>query len=240
MNIPLLSANDIECRVQQVRQTYDKKSVEAVLLLYKDARCDMRYLDMLYGVTGWQRKHHLIGDRLYCTVEIWDSEKNMWIAKEDVGTESNTEKEKGQASDAFKRACFNIGIGRELYSAPQIKIPLNEREYSSENGRYKTFATFTVKEIGYDAERQISKLVIVDRFGNERYSYPQNNKNGQPKPEQPPSIESIDYRAMLISELEYRGINMNHFAAEHGMTKGMKPEEYQKLYEMLIMENEGA
>ncbi len=99
--IPLLSAMDIECRVQQVRQSYDKKTVEAVLLLYKDARCDMKYLDLLYGVTGWKRKHSLIGDRLYCTVEIWDNEKQQWVSKEDVGTESNAEKEKGQASDAL-------------------------------------------------------------------------------------------------------------------------------------------
>ena len=229
--IPLLKANDIECRVQQVRQAYDK-SVEAVLLLYKDARCDMRYLDMLFGVTGWQRSHALIGDRLYCTVAIWESEKNMWIAKEDVGTESNTEKEKGQASDAFKRACFNIGIGRELYTAPVIKIPLNDREYSSENGRYKTFATFTVKEIEYDEERQISRLVIVDRFGNERFTYPQTNKQDPPKP--------VNYRAKLIAEIKRRGLEFEEFAKEHNMNKNTTPEEFKTIYENLVGAYEGA
>lgn len=229
--IPLLKANDIECRVQQVKQTYDKKSVEAVLLLYKDARCDMRYLDMLYGVTGWQRKHTLIGDRLYCTVAIWDSEKSMWIEKEDVGTESNTEKEKGQASDAFKRACFNIGIGRELYTAPLIKISLNEREYYSDNGKYKTYATFTVKEIEYDGERQISRLVIVDRFGNERYTYQQTNNTPPPK-QDPPKTEPT-LREQLLARLKEKNIDVNTYAAEKGLNKETTPERFRELLKEL-------
>lgn len=220
--IPLLKADDIECRVQQVKQSYDKKTIEAILLLYKDARCDMKYLDALYGVTGWKRSHCLIGDRLYCTVEIWDNEKGAWIAKQDVGTESNTEKEKGQASDAFKRACFNIGIGRELYTAPVIKITLNEREYSGEGGKYKTYATFTVKEIEYDEDRRISKLVIVDRFGNNRYTYPQ-NENVQPKAKQPekPKEQPIQElpRIKLIRLLSDRGIDSRQYAAEKGINK---------------------
>ena len=109
-----LTAGEIECRVA----TCNKNGVS--LLLYKDARCDMNILDETVGAMNWQRRH--TRDNANCIVEIWCSEKNQWIAKEDTGTESNTEKEKGQASDSFKRACFNWGIGRELYSSFHLGI----------------------------------------------------------------------------------------------------------------------
>jgi hypothetical protein len=231
MEIPLLKSSDIECRVQQVKQSWDKKSVEAVLLLYKDARCDMRYLDMLYGVSGWQRHHRLIGDRLYCTVEVWDENKQQWIAKEDVGTESNTEKEKGQASDAFKRACFNIGIGRELYTAPLIKITLNEKEYSKDDnsGKYKSFASFTVKEIEYDDERQISNLVIVDRFGNVRYTYQQGKTDTQTPKKQATPKKQPTAREKLIVKLKEKGIDATEYAKEKGLSGKTTAAEFEKL-----------
>lgn len=229
--IPLLKATDIECRVQQVRQSYDKQSVEAVLLLYKDARCDMKYLDMLYGVTGWQRSHRLIGDRLYCAVSIFDASSNQWITKEDVGTESNTEKEKGQASDAFKRACFNIGIGRELYTAPMIKITLNDKEFKEDNGKYKTYASFTVKEIEYDEDRQISKLVIVDRFGNVRFTY-SNGKDETPAPKKPKAKQPTP-REKLIAKLEEKGIDVTEYGIEKRLTKDTPPERFEELLKEL-------
>lgn len=234
--IPLLKATDIECRVQQVRQSYDKQSAEAVLLLYKDARCDMKYLDMLYGVTGWQRSHRLIGDRLYCTVSIFDASSNQWISKEDVGTESNTEKEKGQASDAFKRACFNIGIGRELYTAPMIKITLNDKEWSTAKNNkgetvYRTYATFTVKEIEYDKDRQISKLVIVDRFGNVRFTY-SNGKAETPAPKKAKAKQPTP-REKLIAKLEEKGIDVTEYGIEKGLTKETTPERFEELLKEL-------
>ena len=233
--IPLLQARDIECRVQQVKQSYDKKTVEAVLLLYKDARCDMKYLDTLFGITGWKRKHSLIGDRLYCTVEIWDKEKNQWIAKEDVGTESNTEKEKGQASDAFKRACFNIGIGRELYTAPFIKITLNEREYKAESGKYRTYAAFKVKEIEYDKERQISKLIIVDRFNNERYTYKQESETVPPKST---TKKELTPRQKLLARLRALGMDANTYGKEHNITSKTTDAEFEKLLADLCIKKE--
>lgn len=225
--IPLLKASDIECRVQQVRETYNG-TVEAILLLYKDARCDMKYLDMLYGVSGWKRSHRLIGDRLYCTVEIWDETKGQWIAKEDVGTESNTEKEKGQASDAFKRACFNIGIGRELYTAPIIKIELNDSEWKEDKGKFKTYATFTVKEIEYDEERQISKLVIVDRFGNVRYQ-----QGNEVTPQKKKKTKQPTPREQLITKLTEKGIDINEYAKEKGLSKETTTERYAELLKEL-------
>ena len=117
-----LRANEIDVRVATVTE----KGVS--LLLYKDARCDMNILDETVGAMNWQREHQLIGDRLYCTVSIYDENKNIWVSKQDVGTESYAEKEKGQASDSFKRACFNWGIGRELYTAPFIWVQAHDTE----------------------------------------------------------------------------------------------------------------
>lgn len=111
-----LKADEVECRVATVKDS------GVSLLLYKDARVDQNILDETVGPMNWQRSHQLMGDRLYCTVSIYDENKGAWVSKQDVGTESYTEKEKGQASDSFKRACFNWGIGRELYTAPFIWI----------------------------------------------------------------------------------------------------------------------
>lgn len=154
--IRTLNASEIDARVAQVT----KKGCS--ILLYKDARVDMNILDEVFGVKGWKRSHQLIGDRLYCTVEIWDDMKEQWISKQDVGTESYTEKEKGQASDSFKRASFNVGIGRELYTAPFIWIKAKDITIEENETTHK----FTVKErfmvdsIGYDEDRNINRLVI--------------------------------------------------------------------------------
>ena len=99
-----LRADEIECRVSTVSEK------GASVLLYKTARTDMDLLDETVGPMNWQRTHQIIDGNLYCTISIWDDEKKQWVAKQDVGTESNTEKEKGQASDSFKRAGFCWGI----------------------------------------------------------------------------------------------------------------------------------
>lgn len=167
--IRLLQKEDIEVRVAQT--TSVGGTVKASLLIYKNARVDMKILDELYGPMGWKRSHRLIGDRLYCLVEVWDKDKKEWVGKEDVGTESNTEAEKGQASDSFKRACFNWGIGRELYTAPKVQVELGEKEYGKgTDGRIRVWQTFDVSEIGYDTKtRTITSLTIVDRLGKVRF-----------------------------------------------------------------------
>lgn len=172
--IRLLGKEDIDVRVAQTTSYNNggQTSVKVSLLLYKDARVDMKILDELFTPMGWKRTHRLIGDRLYCQVEVWDSDKKEWICKEDVGVESNTEAEKGQASDSFKRACVNWGIGRELYTAPRITVELTEKEFTrDQQGRIKVWATFSVKSIGYDKKtRTITSLEIQDRFGNVRFT----------------------------------------------------------------------
>lgn len=154
MKFRKLKASEIDARVATVTEK------GCSLLLYKDARIDQKLLDETVGALNWQRTHQLIGDRLYCTVSIWDAEKNQWVSKQDVGTESYTEKEKGQASDSFKRACFNLGIGRELYTAPFIWISKDKCTLTEKNGKYTTYDRFGVDEIGYDADGNINRLVI--------------------------------------------------------------------------------
>lgn len=166
--IRLLTKEDIDVRVSNV--TDNNGTIKVMLLLYKDARVDMKILDELYTPMGWKRSHKMIGDRLYCLVEVWNGSE--WVGKEDVGVESNTEAEKGQASDSFKRACVNWGIGRELYSAPRIYVTLNQGEYYYDrNNRLKVSASFSVSRIEYDVKsRIITGLDIVDSRGTLRYS----------------------------------------------------------------------
>lgn len=139
-----LKASEIEVRVQS------QKANGLILLLYKNARVDMDILDEEFGKLGWQRTHTFKDGRLYCTVSVWDKEKGQWISREDVGTESNTEKEKGQASDSFKRACVNFGLGRELYTAPFIWV--NSGSYNlDEKGKCKD-------------DFSVSNIVIEDKL----------------------------------------------------------------------------
>lgn len=164
--IPLLTANDVECRIKKITNE------GAVLLLYKTARVDMRILDEVYGSMNWQRHHEVINNNLFCTISVWDSEKSQWVSKQDVGTESNAEAEKGQASDAFKRAGFAWGIGRELYDAPFIWI----------SGKVSKYDRFHVTDIQYDREKQaFTRLVIFDDKGKERYRL-NGTKTDRPQP----------------------------------------------------------
>jgi len=171
LNFPLLCAQDIECRVAQTgkRQT----GAWCTLLLYKDARCDQRILDQTVGPFAWMRRHDFLNGNNYCTVSIKGPD-GSWIDKMDVGTESNTEAVKGEASDAFKRACFNWGIGRELYTAPSIFIDLREGESYEQQGKVKVSASvsFSVGHIAYDEDRrEITELAIIDKAGQIRFSW---------------------------------------------------------------------
>lgn len=171
----LLRADEIDCRVATVK----KNGVS--LLLYKDARCDMNILDETVGAERWQRKHELINGNLFCSVGIFCKDLNEWVWKQDVGTESYTEKEKGQASDAFKRACFNWGLGRELYTAPFIWVNADDANISESNGKYTTNDRFEVKEIGY-TDRKITRLVIENtKTGKIVYQTGKRTEKADPK-----------------------------------------------------------
>lgn len=157
-----LYADEIECRVNQISQDY------LTLLLYKDARCDMNILDETVGATNWEREHTELKGNIYCGVSIYDKEKDDWITKWDAGKESNTEAEKGEASDSFKRACVNWGIGRELYTAPFIYIPANKTKiYKNNKGKLATNDKFKVEAIKYNDKNEIIGLSIKNNR-NER------------------------------------------------------------------------
>ena len=157
MKIRELRADEIELRVG----TCSGKGFS--LLLYKDARCDMNMLDEVFGAMNWTRSHEVIDGKLCCTVSIWDEAKEQWIHKQDVGTESFTEKDKGVFSDSFKRACVNIGIGRELYTAPFIWVPADRCKIIPRGSAFTCRDTFEVIQISYDENRRINMLNIYDR-----------------------------------------------------------------------------
>lgn len=166
-----LRPDEIDVRVGSV----SAKGVS--LLLYKDARCDMNILDETYGPEGWQRKHEVINGNLYCGIGIYNKDINEWVWKWDCGTESYTEKEKGEASDSFKRAAFNIGIGRELYTAGFIFVQCPTQKKSTGKGYELVnpyqFSGAYVSDIRYketEHKREITGLVIKDSKGVTLYS----------------------------------------------------------------------
>ena len=155
LNFRTLRADEIECRIGMV-----KEGSGLTLLLYKDARCDMNLLDEVVGPMHWKREHSR--NNANCIVSIWNDEIKEWVSKEDTGSESNTEAEKGLASDSFKRACVNWGIGRELYTAPFIWISADKCSLAGK----KCYDKFTVAKIHYDENRTIDGLVIVNEKTN--------------------------------------------------------------------------
>lgn len=178
LHFPLLKADDIECRVGNV-----KVNEGFSLLLYKTARTDARYLDQVVGAYNWQVKYYLLNDTLYCSIGVYNEERNEWIWKDDCGSETQVEKEKGQSSDAFKRAGFRWGIGRELYNAPFIWIQ------SQDTGK-DTREKYDVKSISYDEKTsEIKTLEIVNKKGEVVYSYGLNRKQAENKPKTPEKKE---------------------------------------------------
>lgn len=211
-DIRLLKANEIDVRVQMVNQNYIS------VLLYKDARVDMKILDETFGPMNWQRHHDVINNNLFCTVSIYDEDKKQWISKQDVGIPSYTQAEKGEASDSFKRACINVGIGRELYSAPAIFITPQQGEVTQNKNKYQTKTRFYVKKIEYDNKREISYLVIADGKGKPRYSFGIHTQAQPPvannKPMNAPNNNSIDHqRVELAKMLKAKQVPMDTFVS---------------------------
>ena len=171
-----LRADEIEVRVGQV---YDGA---CTMLLYKNARVDMALLDELSGPMGWQRVHKNINGVMYCGVGVYDDASGHWVWKWDAGTESNTEKEKGAASDSFKRACVNWGIGRELYTAPRIKFEV--ATVQKKNGYGYELANkweFYGLEVSHIMTEEINGVLTITELtltqkGHTVYSYTKGDK----------------------------------------------------------------
>jgi len=203
--MPLLTADDIEVKVKKVTQK------GAIALLYKTARTDMDMLDRVFGAENWQCRYEEIKGNLYCTI-LMRSESGDWVAKQDCGIESRSDgdgnEKKGEASDAFKRAGFRWGIGRELYTAPftflQVPTVSDGNGYKLQN----PFARFDVASIGYDDNRRINALTIVDDKGVVVFTY------GKRLPEPGKRKEStapVTSKSMINTAMKTAGITEDEF-----------------------------
>lgn len=209
-----LTANEIDARIG----TVNKKGL--TLLLYKDARCDMAILDETVGAERWQREHYEVKGNLYCRVGIKFETTSDWVWKSDCGTESYTEKQKGESSDSFKRACVNWGIGRELYTAPLIYIPAANNdgtpnyEAFEKNGKMTTNDKFEVTKMTVENKR-IAELVIINTKSKKCvFSYP--DKPVSNSASEPTKPQRTDPRNNMIVEVDKL---VSEFAQMRGKTK---------------------
>lgn len=205
-----LTADDVEVRISTVK----KNGVQ--LLLYKDARVDQNVLDESVGVENWQKKYEMIGGNLFCSVGILVDRGagiKEWIWKQDVGVESYTEKEKGQASDAFKRACFCLGIGRELYTAPFIWISADRVEIKDAGkDTYKCYERFAVRSMTV-SDGKITALSVINSRGVEVFSY--GKRTAQNATQEPTQV--YEQKPMLVTDAEIKILEAE--LARTGVTK---------------------
>lgn len=162
-----LNPDEIECRIAQATE----KGVS--LLLYKTARTDADLLDETVGPEKWSNDFKLVDGVLYGGLGVDYGNGLVW--KWDAGTESNTEAEKGRASDAFKRAGFKHGIGRELYSSPFVWVKADKckkleesswRKDKRGNPVWECKDRFSVAAISYDEKEKINYLAIRNQSGD--------------------------------------------------------------------------
>lgn len=182
-----LNADEIECRVAQVN------SNGCSLLLYKTARVDRAILDEEFGQFGWQNDFKVIDGKMYGGIGIYSNDLSEWLWRWDCGTESNTEAEKGQASDCFKRAGFKWGIGVELYTAPFIWVNIATKK--NDKGKYELedkYIKFAVKEIGYSDKGEIIKLKIADDKGNIVYEMGKKITQKEKEPKIDPDTDLLE------------------------------------------------
>lgn len=214
-NKRLLHADEIECR----QGNWNKDKSKYTVLLYKTARCDADILDEVFGRDNWKSTHYEVKGKDFCMIEVrtrfedddyLGNEKHCtyeWVGKSDCGSESNIEAEKGEASDAFKRAGFQWGIGRELYSAPQIWLEKDVLAFSLQ-----------VEAIGYDDNNRICDLVISGKKEGSRqretvYSFHNGKSETSEKKPQPQPI-GVDHDTLekirdIVEKLEFEGKNVD-------------------------------
>ena len=161
-----LPIEEIDFRIQSINN-----GGYATILAYKSARVDIRRLNEVCGVLGWKREH--TRDNHNCIVSIWDSENGHWVSKEDTGTESSAEAQKGLASDSFKRACFNFGIGLELYDYPLIQVKLQDHEWDKINGKARQTYHLKLREWIWHSEFRDGQVTYLGakHEGKGRYQW---------------------------------------------------------------------
>jgi hypothetical protein len=203
-----IRADEVDVRIARVL----RNGAGLQLLFYKDARVDQNILDETVGAMNWQRHH--TRDNANCIVSIWDEDKKQWVSKEDTGTESNTEAQKGLASDSFKRACFNWGIGRELYTAPNVLLFNSDGAELFKTNGGKCYDYFAVKELQVkngcivhvvvSNESLNSKVVYVwDKAG--RPQKPEEQEEQQPEePQKDSAVAEVDVRLDVMKDWNSR------------------------------------
>jgi polyhydroxyalkanoate synthesis regulator phasin len=218
-----LDISDIDFRVQSINN-----GGYATILAYKDARVDMARLDSAVGPLGWQRKHELISGNLYCHVGVYNDDIHEWVWKSDVGTESMTEATKGQSSDSFKRACFNWGIGRELYDYPFISVKLNENEWDNKSGKPRQTYNLKIKDWRWYSEftdGRLSFLAAKDENGKLRFKWGEMKpKEVEPDYKQAASTQEVDPTPEPVAEVKP--------VTEEGDVKGFLKKEVTPLEEV--------
>ena len=187
-----LDIDHVDFRIQSIN-----KGGYATILAYKNARVDMERLDEVCGPGNWQRDHKELKGNIYCGIGIRneidpDTGANDWVWKWDCGAESYSDKEKGEASDSFKRAGFNWGIGRELYSYPVIQVKLNQNEfelytvkdkYGKEIKKARQTWELNLKEWIWtlkSKDHKVERLEAVDQKGVSRFKFQLNAKKKEP------------------------------------------------------------
>ena len=209
-----LKAEEIECRIGNITE----RGVS--LLLYKDARCDMNILDETVKPENWKRRHYECKGNLFCEVSIL-ADNGEWVTKSDCGAESYTEKEKGEASDSFKRACVNWGIGRELYTSPFIWISADKCKIEKNSkGKLVCNDKFIVDSITIE-NKKITALSI------------KNAKTGKTVFSTKSEQAVDDWRAEFIRICNEKKIKATDYAAEYGIDKNTTQEEYKRICEEL-------
>ena len=229
-----LDISDIDFRVQSINN-----GGYATILAYKDARVDMARLDAAVGPLGWQRRHEIVNGNLYCHVGLYSTEANDWVWKADVGTESMTEADKGRASDSFKRACFNWGIGRELYDYPMISVKLNDNEWSKDGGRPKQTYNLKIREWTWYSEftdGRISFIAAKDENGKVRFKWGQMKpKEVEPTfkpaaaPAEPTDVQA-PVQAPVQEDANVKGLLKKQPEAEEDPERDALVSEYNQLY----------
>lgn len=248
-----LKITDIDFRIQSITE-----KGFATILAYKDARVDMNRLDEVLGAL-WQDTYELIDGQLFCSIGIRvDGE---WVWRQDVGTESMTEKEKGRASDAFKRAGFRWGIGRELYDYPRINLMLKPNEFTASNGRARQTYHLRLNQwtwnISSSEDGKIIKLTAHDQNGDLRFDStrefngaPQSSTTRQsapaptPKPKAPRAKielvkDSEDWKNVMGAISEGKVLDISRFERRFNISKELKNELLQEI-EVAKMANEHA
>lgn len=243
----LLHADEIECRVGN----WSKDKSKYTVLLYKTARCDADILDEVFGRDNWKSTHYDVKGKDFCMIEVrtrfeddsavMENGKSIsyeWVGKSDCGSESNIEAEKGESSDAFKRAGFQWGIGRELYSAPQIWLDKDVMAFSLQ-----------IEAIGYDENNRICDLVVSGKREGQKqretvYSFHNGKSDKVEVKTEPKGVDhdTLEQIRDIVRKLEFEGKNTQEILDwYHVKTIGEIPlEKWQRMLDKVRGNNDGT